>query len=44
MGYGSTQPLKEEVTTEDARTNRRVEFRLIKPEGGEQKENGSGNW
>ncbi|UOQ72089.1 OmpA family protein [Hymenobacter cellulosilyticus] len=32
MGYGSTQPLKEEVTEEDARINRRVEFRLIKPE------------
>ncbi|PJJ47915.1 OmpA family protein [Hymenobacter chitinivorans] len=32
MGYGSTQPLKEEITEEDARTNRRVEFRLIKPD------------
>ncbi|TGE22275.1 OmpA family protein [Hymenobacter aquaticus] len=32
MGYGSTQPLKEEVTEEDARINRRVEFRLIKPD------------
>ncbi|WP_240737392.1 OmpA family protein [Hymenobacter metallicola] len=32
MGYGSTQPLKEEITEEDARINRRVEFRLIKPD------------
>ncbi|MCB2378150.1 OmpA family protein [Hymenobacter sp. BT635] len=32
MGYGSTQPLKEEVTEEDARINRRVEFRLIRPD------------
>ncbi|GGG62198.1 OmpA family protein [Hymenobacter glacieicola] len=41
MGYGSTQPLKDEATEEDARTNRRVEFRLIKPEN-EQKDAGSG--
>ena len=32
MGYGSTKPLKEEVTEDDAKTNRRVEFQLIKPE------------
>ncbi|AHJ98766.1 OmpA family protein [Hymenobacter swuensis] len=32
FGYGSTRPLKDEVTPEDAKTNRRVEFRLIKPE------------
>jgi flagellar motor protein MotB len=46
MGYGSTQPLKEEATAEDARTNRRVEFRLIKPEGdaGSKKEAGGSGW
>jgi hypothetical protein len=33
MGYGSTQPLKPEATEEDARINRRVEFRLVKPDG-----------
>ncbi|TGE10634.1 OmpA family protein [Hymenobacter fodinae] len=45
MGYGSTQPLKEEATAEDARTNRRVEFRLIKPEGeaGSKKDTGAGS-
>ncbi|WP_233635832.1 OmpA family protein [Hymenobacter setariae] len=32
FGYGSSKPLKNELTEEDARTNRRVEFRLIKPE------------
>ncbi|WP_245318684.1 OmpA family protein [Hymenobacter elongatus] len=37
MGYGSTQPLKEEITEEDARTNRRVEFRLLKPESEDKK-------
>ncbi|NVO30528.1 OmpA family protein [Hymenobacter sp. P5342] len=36
MGYGSEKPLKEEKTREDARTNRRVEFRVIKPAGDEQ--------
>ncbi|SET74195.1 OmpA family protein [Hymenobacter actinosclerus] len=36
MGYGSEKPLKEERTREDARTNRRVEFRIIKPAGDEQ--------
>ena len=36
MGYGSEKPLKEEKTREDARTNRRVEFRIIKPAGDEQ--------
>ncbi|WP_251046982.1 OmpA family protein [Hymenobacter sp. ISL-91] len=36
MGYGSEKPLKEERTREDARTNRRVEFRVIKPAGDEQ--------
>ena len=31
-GFGSTKPLREEKTQEDRRINRRVEFRLIKPE------------
>ncbi|GAB2454462.1 hypothetical protein GCM10011375_01930 [Hymenobacter qilianensis] len=39
-GYGSTQPLREEKTEEDSRFNRRVEFRLIKPE--EDKDAGAG--
>jgi len=42
MGYGSTQPLKPEVTEEDARINRRVEFRLIKPDGDKPAEGGTG--
>jgi outer membrane protein OmpA-like peptidoglycan-associated protein len=33
FGYGSTKPLKDERTEEDAKVNRRVEFRLIKPDG-----------
>jgi flagellar motor protein MotB len=33
FGYGSSKPLKEELTEADARINRRVEFRLIKPDG-----------
>ncbi|MBD2714762.1 OmpA family protein [Microvirga sp. STR05] len=41
FGYGSTKPLKEEVTPEDAKTNRRVEFRLIKPDD-DKKDAGSG--
>ncbi len=32
IGYGSTKPLRPEVTEEDKRINRRVEFRLIKPD------------
>ncbi|NVO85094.1 OmpA family protein [Hymenobacter sp. P5252] len=36
MGYGSEKPLKEEKNREDARTNRRVEFRVVKPAGDEQ--------
>ncbi len=40
MGYGSTQPLREEKTEDDSRFNRRVEFRLIKPE--ENKDAGAG--
>ena len=30
-GYGSSDPIKKEVTEEDRRINRRVEFKLIKP-------------
>jgi outer membrane protein OmpA-like peptidoglycan-associated protein len=33
VGYGSSKPLKDELTDADARVNRRVEFRLLKPEG-----------
>ncbi len=33
FGYGSSKPLKDELTEADARINRRVEFRLVKPEG-----------
>src|SRR6476661_495012 len=33
FGYGSSRPLKTEATEEDARVNRRVEFRLLKPDG-----------
>ena len=33
FGYGSSKPLKDELTEADARINRRVEFRLLKPEG-----------
>jgi outer membrane protein OmpA-like peptidoglycan-associated protein len=32
FGYGSSKPLKNELTEADARINRRVEFRLLKPE------------
>ncbi|MEJ8758185.1 OmpA family protein [Pontibacter sp. H259] len=31
-GFGSSKPLREEKTQEDRQINRRVEFRLIKPE------------
>ncbi|WP_022822502.1 OmpA family protein [Hymenobacter norwichensis] len=47
FGYGSTKPLKEEATPEDAKTNRRVEFRLIKPNAEGKKEEpagGSSDW
>ncbi|WP_426492900.1 OmpA family protein [Hymenobacter sp. 102] len=33
FGYGSSRPLKDEVTEEDAKTNRRVEFRLLRSGG-----------
>ena len=32
VGYGASKPLKDELTEADARVNRRVEFRLLKPE------------
>ncbi|HSI91459.1 MAG TPA: OmpA family protein, partial [Adhaeribacter sp.] len=35
FGYGSTEPLKDEVTEEDMKINRRVEFKVIRPEGEE---------
>ncbi|MDX2191655.1 MAG: OmpA family protein [Bacteroidota bacterium] len=31
VGYGSTKPLRAEVTNEDKRINRRVEFEVLKP-------------
>ena len=43
FGYGSSKPLKDEVTDEDARVNRRVEFRLIKPEA-DQPATGGSDW
>jgi len=33
FGYGSSKPLKDEATEADARINRRVEFRLLRPDG-----------
>ncbi|WP_299825128.1 OmpA family protein [uncultured Pontibacter sp.] len=32
VGFGSSKPLRDEKTAEDRKINRRVEFRLIKPE------------
>lgn len=32
-GYGSSQPLRDELTEADRQINRRVEFKLIRPEG-----------
>ena len=43
LGYGSSKPLKDELTDADARVNRRVEFRLLKPEG-EKPADGGGDW
>ena len=43
FGYGSTKPLKDELTEADAQVNRRVEFRLIKPEG-DKPLDGGGEW
>ena len=42
FGYGSTRPLKDELTTADAQVNRRVEFRLLKPEGTDNKADPAG--
>jgi flagellar motor protein MotB len=44
MGYGSSQPLKDEVTDEDASINRRVEFRLLKPEADKKDDSGGVDW
>jgi tetratricopeptide (TPR) repeat protein len=38
FGYGSTEPLKDEVTDEDMKINRRVEFKLLKPEAENQEQ------
>ncbi|MGI4867355.1 MAG: OmpA family protein [Janthinobacterium lividum] len=43
FGYGSSKPLKDEANEADARVNRRVEFRLLKPEG-EKVSAGSTGW
>ncbi|OGX82402.1 hypothetical protein BEN48_05405 [Hymenobacter glacialis] len=43
LGYGSSRPLKDELTDADARVNRRVEFRLLKPEG-DKPADGGGEW
>ena len=43
FGYGSSKPLKDELTDTDARVNRRVEFRLIKPDSDKPAE-GGGEW
>ena len=43
FGYGSSKPIKDELTEADARINRRVEFRLIKPEG-DKGAGGSTDW
>ena len=43
LGYGSSRPLKDELTDADAKVNRRVEFRLLKPEG-DKPTDGGGEW
>ncbi|MBF9219995.1 OmpA family protein [Hymenobacter ruricola] len=43
FGYGSTRPLKDELTEADAKVNRRVEFRLIKPDG-DKPADGGADW
>ena len=43
FGYGSFKPLKDELTDADAKVNRRVEFRLIKPDT-DKPADGGGEW
>ena len=43
FGYGSSRPLRDEITEADAQVNRRVEFRLIKPEN-EKADPAAGGW
>ncbi|WP_460503487.1 OmpA family protein, partial [Hymenobacter agri] len=43
FGYGSSKPLKDELTDADAKVNRRVEFKLIKPET-DKPADGGGDW
>jgi len=43
FGYGSSKPLKDELSDADAQVNRRVEFRLLKPDDGKAPA-GSGGW
>ena len=43
FGYGSSHPLKDELTDADARVNRRVEFKLMKPEA-DKPADGGGDW
>ncbi len=43
LGYGSSRPLKDEIVDADAKVNRRVEFRLVKPEN-EAPADGGGDW
>ena len=43
FGYGSSKPLKDELTDADARVNRRVEFRLLKPDA-DKPADGGGEW
>ncbi|MDO7847025.1 OmpA family protein [Hymenobacter sp. M29] len=43
FGYGSSKPLKDELTDADAKVNRRVEFKLIRPDG-DKPADGGGDW
>lgn len=43
IGRGSAQPIKEELTLEDRRINRRVEFKLLRPKA-TNAGNGAGDW
>ena len=42
FGYGSTRPIKDELTEADAKVNRRVEFKLMKPETDKPADAGAG--